>query len=322
MTDWGIIGHEWAVQHLADRIASGRVGHAYLFSGAAGLGKMLFATRLAQAINCTGLNPPCGECRACSLIARAQHPDYTIIEPENDKIKIEVIRELQNTLSMRPFEAKYRVAVIRSFDRASGAAMDALLKTLEEPPSQSKIILTADVGESLLPTIVSRCQVIPLRPVAADVIEAGLIGRNVDAEIAGALSRLSGGRPGWAINAAEDTAAYEQHMQSIETLMGLLRSGRVARFNYAEDLGRYDGLKAVLEVWQSWFRDVMLVAEGSRVRPIHANRLDDLQAVADSAGGEGARRALIAIRDAMYFLQRNANTRLTLEVMFLEMPYI
>src|SRR5688572_27676807 len=116
MNYWGIIGHDWAMQHLADRIAGGRVGHAYLFSGAAGLGKMLFATRLAQAINCTGANPPCGECRACTLIARGQHPDYTIIEPENDKIKIEEIRELQNTLSMRPFEARFRVAVIRSFD--------------------------------------------------------------------------------------------------------------------------------------------------------------------------------------------------------------
>src|SRR5436190_10372054 len=106
-SNWGIIGHEWVVQLISERLARGRISHAYLFAGPQGLGKTLFATRLAQAINCTGDTPPCGECRACELIGRGQHPDFHIMEPENDKIRIEAIRDLQNIVSMRPFEARY-----------------------------------------------------------------------------------------------------------------------------------------------------------------------------------------------------------------------
>jgi DNA polymerase III subunit delta' len=322
-SNWGIIGHERAVELISERLARGRISHAYLLAGPQGIGKTLFATRLAQAINCIGDNPPCGECRACELIGRGQHPDFHILEPENDKIRIEAIRDLQNVVAMRPFEARYRVALINRFDRATESAMDALLKTLEEPPSMSKIIITADVGEMLLPTIVSRCQVIPLRPVPAAQIEAALRERfDLPQEQAGALARLSGGRPGWAINAAQNPESYAEHSQIIDTLIGLLQSGRVIRFNYAEELARYDKLRETLEIWQSWWRDVMLLAERSQVVLVHTDRIADLEMIADQAGSEAARRALIAVRDAIQYLGRNANSRLTLEVMFLEMPYL
>jgi DNA polymerase III subunit delta' len=321
-SNWDIIGHEWAVQLLSERIARGRASHATLFAGPQSTGKRLLALRLAQAINCTGDSPPCGQCRVCEMMERNQHPDFHVLEPDNDRIKIEAIRELQNVLSMRPFEARFRVALINRFDRASPAAMDALLKTLEEPPSMSKIILTADVGETLLPTIVSRCQVIPVRPVPASVIEAALIEREVSGDQAAVLAHLSGGRPGWAINAAENPTAYEEHIQSIDSLIGLLRSNRTMRFNYAEELARFDRLRDVLEVWQSWWRDVMLVAEHSQVVPVHADRQADLESIAAQAGADGARRALIAIRDTMLYLGRNVNARLALEVMFLDFPYL
>ena len=322
-SNWGIIGHEWAVQLISDRIERDRTSHAYLLAGPQGVGKTLFATRLAQAINCTGDNPPCGYCRACDLIGRRQHPDFHILEPENDKIRIEAIRELQNVIAMRPFEARYRVALVSRFDRATESAMDALLKTLEEPPSMSKIVITADIGGTLLPTIVSRCQVIPLRPVPPTQIEASLQKQfNLPPEQAGVLARLSGGRPGWAINAAQNPEVYAAHSQSIDTLIGLLRSGRVARFNYAEELVRYDKLRETLEIWQSWWRDVMLLAEGSQVVPVHADRMSDLEMIAGQSGTEAARCALIAVRDAIQYLSRYANPRLTLEVMFLEMPYL
>lgn len=323
MNAWNIVGHDWAVDLLSRRLEADRIGHAYLFAGPAGLGKALFARRLAQAINCVEPTPPCGVCRSCELIARGQHPDLHLIEPENEKIKIEVIRELHNVLSMRPFEARFRVAIIHRLDRATESAMDALLKTLEEPPSMSKLILTADVGETLLPTIVSRCQVIPLRPVPAVEIESALTAHfDLPADAAASLARLSGGRPGWAIRAAESPEAQSEHTQILDALVGLLRSNRAARFAYAEELARYDNLKPVLELWQSYWRDVMLLAEGSRVAPIHSDRTGELQEVAYAAGPEAARRALIAVRDTIHALSRNANGRLALEVMLLDFPYV
>lgn len=323
MNSWNIVGHDWAVDLLSRRLDAGRIGHAYLFAGPAGIGKALFARRLAQAVNCTGETPPCGVCRSCDLIARGQHPDLHLIEPDNDRIRIEAIRDLQNALSMSPFEARYRIAVIHQLDRAVPAAMDALLKTLEEPPSMSKLILTADVGETLLPTIVSRCQVISLRPVPAAEIESALTAHfDLPADAAASLARLSGGRPGWAIRAAESPESQTEHTQILDVLVGLLRSNRAARFAYAEELARYDNLKSVLELWQSWWRDVMLLAEGCRVDPIHADRADELNEVAYAAGPEAARRALIAVRDTIHALSRNANSRLALEVMLLDFPYL
>jgi DNA polymerase-3 subunit delta' len=166
---WSVIGHEWAVRLLSGQIAAGRTRHAYLFTGAPGLGKTTLAMRLAQAFNCIGGSPPCNKCRPCDLIGRGGHPDVLIVQPEGTSIKIEAIRDLQAALTLRPLEARFRVALILNANRLTDAAADALLKTLEEPPATARLLLTSESAEATLPTIVSRCQVITLRPVPVQV---------------------------------------------------------------------------------------------------------------------------------------------------------
>jgi DNA polymerase-3 subunit delta' len=321
--NWGITGHEWAVNLLMGQLANERVGHAYLFTGPPGIGKTLLATRFAQAINCTGSTPPCGSCRSCALIERDGHPDFQVVEADGKSIKIEQVRDMQSTVALRPFEAQYRVNLILRVQEATGPAADALLKTLEEPPPSTRLLLTADVAEALLPTIVSRCQVIGLRAVPNEPI-AGLLGaqNGLSTDEAMLLARLSGGRPGWAVSMAKNPARMEQRQQIIEDLIGVLSHNRALRFQYAEEIAKSDHLDQILDTWQTWWRDVMLLAEQSWVEPVNIDWIDDLHSLAYQVGPQATRKALRAVRGTIEALGNNANKRLALEVMLLDMPYI
>lgn len=326
--NWGIIGHEWAVDLLRRRLASGRLGHAYLFTGAPGTGRATLALRLAQALNCEAGPPgspgtPCGECRPCRQIGRGQHPDLHVVAPENRSIKIEAVRGLQHDLTMAPYEAAYRVAILQDMQAASDQAADALLKTIEEPLPTTRLLLTADSAETLPATIASRCQVLMLRPVPAETLARALAAcYDVSPEKAALLARLSGGRPGWAIARAEDPALLEGREAIFEALLGMLHADRTERFAYSESIARDDSLPEVLDLWQSWWRDVLLLAEGSSVPPVNADRAGDLEHIATAVAPEQARTALRAVRRTIATLEVYANTRLALDVMLLDIPRI
>ena len=321
--NWGLIGHEWAVDLLASRLASGRIGHAYLFTGSPGAGRRTLALRFAQALNCTGDAPPCGQCRACDLIARGAHPDVQVIAPEGRTLKIEQVRDLQHDLTLAPVEARYRVAILEDMQAATDQAADALLKTLEEPPGATRLLLTADSVDNVRPTIVSRCQVVPLRPVPARTLSAALVQRyGLPVEEANTLARLAAGRPGWAIAAAEDPAIVERHREVVGELLGLLRADRTGRFNASERIARDEALPFILETWQSVWRDVLHVVEDSSVLTVNADHQDELTALARDVSAEQARRALYAVRRTIAALEKYANTRLALDLMLLDLPYL
>ena len=161
--DWGIIGHAWAVNALARGIAADRAAHAYLFTGPHAIGKTTLARALAQTLECTADHRPCGKCLACQKIARDRHPDVQVIEgvpprydfdkdppppprasdSERRTLRIKQIRDLEHTVSRAPFEGRWRIVILRCFEEAEEAAANAFLKTLEEPPSHTRLILTA-----------------------------------------------------------------------------------------------------------------------------------------------------------------------------------
>jgi DNA polymerase-3 subunit delta' len=321
--NWGLIGHEWAVALLANQLAVGRISHAYLFAGLASVGKTTLAIRLSQAINCTGDIYPCGKCRACTLIGQGIHPDVHLVAPEGTSIKIEAIRDLQGVLALSPVEARYRTAMILQAERATPAAHDALLKTLEEPPPSTCLMLVAEFADSLPPTIASRCQVIALRPVPAHQIERALAHRfpSLPSEQLALIARLAGGRPGWALTAAQHpNETLAERTVLLDKMLEILRGNRISRFAYAEELARMDDPSQVLYHWQAWWRDVLLLAEGSHVEPVNIDRLDDLRRLATQVGARGARHVLQTLHDTLVMLPQNVNVRLALEVMLLEMP--
>jgi DNA polymerase-3 subunit delta' len=321
---WPIVGHEWAVEHLDRAIQHGRVRHAYLFTGPDRIGKMTLARVFAAALNCTGDRPPCGQCRACTLIARDAHPDVTLVEAASmgSALRIEQVRELQQTLALRPYEARYRVAILRRFHEANPAAANALLKTLEEPSPDVVLILTANSADGLLPTIVSRCQLLNLRPLPVRTVRDALErGWGAPGDVAQTLAQLSGGRIGWAIRAVEDPAELEQRDLALDLLRQALHGSRRERFALVGQLALEKSvLLTLLDVWQGYWRDALLVASGSHAPVTNTDRAEELSHLAETAGLEGAQRALAATRRTIDYLGKNVNTRLALEVLLLDYP--
>jgi DNA polymerase-3 subunit delta' len=330
---WNIIGHEWAVEMLQRDLAHDRVRHAYLFTGPAGVGKRTLVNEFARALLCPGAEPPCGQCRHCSLTARGAHADLLTVAPVEsgkrvraEKIRIEPIRQLIYDLSLKPLEAKRRVARLLKFDAANVETMNAFLKTLEEPPANVVILATAESADDLLPTIVSRCQVLSLRPLPLAAVRDALLTRwLVPADRAELLAHLSGGRLGWAVRLHEDEAALEARAQRLDDLQALLRASRVERFAYADRLARegsLDRIQDTLDLWQSFWRDVMLAAARTAAPLTNADRETDLRRLAADVPAAAARAVVEDLRRTGALLEKNVNARLALEVMLLDWPRV
>ena len=235
-----MIGHQWAVDLLAEHVAMRRERHAYLFTGPQGVGRKTLALRFSQALNCpTPLTPgqPCLNCSTCKRMGTVQHPDLAVVEAvhEGEVLRIDQVRELQHNLSLAPYEARYRIALILRFEEANNNTANAMLKTLEEPPSQVVVILTAKSVENLLPTIVSRCEVLRLRPLSIEETSTGLQSlRGVPKEEADRLAHISGGRPGYALRLYEQPQLLEQRQAWLDQLLRLLASSRAERFRICQ----------------------------------------------------------------------------------------
>jgi len=297
------------------------MAHAYLFLGAANIGKTHLALKLAAALNCTGERPPCGECVACVKTDRGTHPDVFLLDPGDARIKIDQVRELQHQLALSPYEGRRRICILADFQSATIEAANALLKTLEEPPSRVVIILTATDASLLLPTIVSRCQAFFLRRVTRQRIEDALIERwHERPDRAKLIAHLSTGRVGWAIRAVEDPSVLAQRQRFVEELMGVLPQGRTARIQAAERLSKRADLPAVLQLWQTWWRDVLLISGGCAELVANLDHLDALALQARSYGLNVAKTTIRSIESALQQLDQNVNARLALEVLLLSWP--
>ena len=319
-----VIGHEWAVLSLDRVVADNRPAHAYLISGPPHIGKATLAQSLALALNCQAHNTarPCGQCRSCQLIAAGKHPDVQLIEPEGAHVKIDQVRALQHDLALRPVEGRYRVAIFDQFETATTEAQNALLKTLEEPPDYVVLIVLAADPEALLPTIVSRCQQIMLRPLTMTQVREGLIETwGVAADRAEVLAHLSGGRLGWAVTAASDPAILQDRDRYLADLLLLLKSDRVTRFDYADKVTRKGDVREALDLWRTWWRDVMLTASGSSAEMVNIDRVEQIHALAQQMDIQQAQTAAEACGRALWQIDHNVTARLVLEVLLLDFPH-
>ncbi len=202
-----VLGQEKAKKILERSLASGRIAHAYLFRGPDGVGKQLCAGIVAARINCrqnSQAQSACGTCHSCRKYLSGSHPDITLVSPDGGTIKIDRVRELCRSLSYPPYESPTRVVVIEDVHTMRPEAANSLLKTLEEPPENNLLILTAGAGTEVLATIVSRCQTVPFYGLSTAQAQDIVISQRPDLEPSAAalLSRLAEGSPGQALEFA------------------------------------------------------------------------------------------------------------------------
>jgi DNA polymerase-3 subunit delta' len=325
--NWNMIGHEWAVKLLKQHVIQETQRQAYLITGPESVGRRTLALRFAQAVNCLQPNEPgepCLDCRTCRQIERMVHPDLAVVEAERagGQLKVDQIRGLQHGLSLAPYDAKYRIAILLRFEEANQQAANALLKTLEEPPPQVILILTAESADQLLPTIVSRCEIIRLRPVPSEEIKENLQ-RNwqVPPAEADLLTHLSSGRPGYTFQLYQNPGKLILRTTWLDELFNLLSATRVERFEYAETMAKdTKALPEKLKVWLAFWRDVMLRSSGSSSQITNIDNQEIIDHLASNLGQKKAHKMVVAVEQIFNHIDHNVNPRLALEVFMLDLP--
>ncbi len=254
-----IIGHARAVSFLKEVYRRGRLAHAYVFVGPAGIGKAMTARAFAALLLCSSPEEqePCGTCASCQKVQAGGHPDLEWVVPDGSFVKIEAIREACRRLSLRGFESLTKVLVIDQANAMNAEASNALLKTLEEPSSHAVIILITDTLRSLLPTIGSRCQRVVFGPLDPETLFSVLTKTHkIGADEAHYLAYICQGSLGEALR-YHASGLFSRRQEILESLMGVSGSWEDLAGDRSKDRDeKKDRMREIVIVANSWFRDV------------------------------------------------------------------
>jgi len=326
MTFTHILGHEQQKKQLKQAWSSRRLAHAYLFTGAEGIGKRLMATALTRLIFCDNQSG-CGTCNACRRLDHNNHPDLHILEPDGTQIKIEQVRQLQQELSHPPSEAPLRVCIIDEAEKLNAAASNALLKTLEEPRENTLIILISAHYEQLLETIRSRCQRLPFARLPQNVIAQVLAEHNIDNSentltpgSNGIIAALSAGSLKKALGSDRDFY-FEQRQKILKKLSALTPNSVIPMLELAEQLAdNKEQLDNIIWALLSYYRDIFLII--NKASPSLITNVDMEQQLHAHARRESAlsiQHKLNSILHCQYQLLRNVNKQLAMEVLLMRL---
>jgi DNA polymerase-3 subunit delta' len=326
-----------AVERLQEAIRGKRIGHAYLLSGPTGVGKAATARAFAQTLCCTDMersdrSVPCGLCRACRNVKRGAHPDVETFSLDSqallaDKpgrtstLTIDTVRRLRSSGALFPLESDRRILIVDDAETLLEPAQQALLKTLEEPPQAVTLLLLADEPEALLETVRSRCQEIPLRPIAQAAVIEMLVHRGVEDMLASEVATLSRGCAGWALAALADNKLLKARREERAAATKWITSPRYEQLVTAFILGEQfskcrSEVIGVVQAAIQLFRDEMIRSALASGKP-DENR-------PESTGGAQSTlsfsRAIAAALQCLSDLDSNVRPRLALEAMVVAWP--
>ena len=256
-----IMGHEKAIETLKREITNNTISHSYIFEGEEGLGKKQVALSFAKTLLCKEQNQdPCNKCTSCTKFESGNHPDLFIIEPEKGLIKKGIVEELIKKVSTAPFESLRKVFIIDDSHLMNKEGMNALLKTLEEPPEYINIILiTANVNQ-MLPTILSRCQRLKFYPIEPEKITEMLVkSYGKDKEEARFISNFTKGSVGKSIEIAKSQDFFEKRDQITTIIDDLLKGDRTKAFSsFGFFNNNKDEIDEILDMILLYFRDLII----------------------------------------------------------------
>ena len=321
-----LLGHEKPKTLLREAVAKNKLAHAYLFRGPDGVGKKKAALALAAYINCR--NPleddSCGQCPSCRKYFSGNHPDLVLVEPDGAAIKIGQIRDLKHQLTFPPLEAKVRVVILEDIHTMRREAANSLLKTLEEPPPGNLLILTADLAGEILPTILSRCQIIPFGPLKHEDMVLLLLQENdMDESLAHTLAAVAEGSPGRA------KFLWQENLLSIrqEVIEGLLLGGHDQAETVARVLRLSEKAAALKEntseflaLIRLWYRDLLLAAAvGPEAAIVNRDLALSLPAATQLLSLKQLHEKIQRLDLAESQLSRNCSRTLVLETLFFDL---
>lgn len=301
---------------LIRTLADGTFVHAYLISGASGMGKRTLSRLMAQYLLCTGEHKPCGTCPGCIQVREGSHPDVIIIAPGRPVspevkaglagIPVDEIRHVTGLVGQHTFAGGRRVVIIERAEKMNPPAQNALLKTLEEPLAGTVFLLLSESPELLLPTIVSRCRALKLHPWPDETILNALQSHGVGEEMARQALHISGGSIGRAIEAAADEGCWQRRRDVMEDFFGISSRGDVLKVSTAWK-DRKDESDALLNDVEDMLRSLMLVRFGRREEGL----LTDYPAPWQRLAQEGDLQTFMKLMDAVSEARRMRANQVT-----------
>ncbi len=318
-----VLGHQRAITLLQRSIRNEKVVNSYLFLGSEGIGKKLVALQFAKALNCLGKEAESGEacdrCSSCKKIDHSLHPDVLLIEPEGQNIRVDQVRRLQRDLAYRPYEGRRRICILTAADRMAPNMSNILLKTLEEPPLHTVIILLANNSRWILPTIISRCQLVRFNPLPGALVSTWLSEvKGLDQGEAHLLASLSEGSPGKASEIQEEIRQIPREK--------LLKDWIGSKLTSPEKIGAWveslpserENLLLVLEVAKTLLRDLAVLKTLKREPGlIHSDLLPMMRPIANTWSLSSLFNRMEILNRTALAIRINANTGLALEAMML-----
>jgi len=311
---FGIKGQDGIVKFLRSAIRNNRVSHAYIFAGPEGSGRALLARDFAKALNCADArNAPCGSCLSCLKIERDIHPEVTWIRGggKSGQIGVDKVRELERRVALKPYEGRYKVCVLVNAHFMTVEAANSFLKTLEEPPLNSVFVLIAEKISQLPSTVVSRCQVLRLKPIRPEELSSILVSDyGMDRKKAEFISRFSEGRLGRALGYGKDVLVWKNSV--LDEF-----SGDECAENYTP--ADRKKLAEKLNVLASWYRDILVFkAAPDENLLIHSDRLGDIERYSRQYGQDELVGMFESVLSAKENIMSNVNPKLALSAMLKE----
>lgn len=330
--NWPVVGHQKIQQFLQKSLANDKLAHAYLFSGPAHLGKGLIAENFIASILCQdyhrqnnkeGQNLPCGECVFCQQFKRGIHPDVYFLKKEEDKknISVEQVREMHKFLSLSSFLNSYKIALIANAQDLNESAQNALLKVLEEPTPKTILILIVNDYNLLLPTIVSRCQLVKFRQLSEEEIFHHLISLGSSREQAKILTALSRGQIGLAIDYLQNPELFNGYLEKNSQILELFSQDLATKFKNSENI--FSGAKSSIEsagllaeeldYWQLLLRDMIMSKSNMDNVLVNFHFRDKIKKIADKYPTAKLLELLQNVKKIKIYLNYNINPRLAVE---------